>query len=120
MNIIRQYHDIINGILHFVQEEYKDWSKQQYEDTGICHYNIIESTDTLVKIVNSFGEVQGQLETVDLEKCYPNHDIKVSEDRNTLDNPIKLYYLNQEIEDQNKGTLHQFWETNNTRTIFVE
>ena len=119
VNIIRQYHDIINGILHFVQEEYKDWSKQQYEDTGICHYNIIESTDTLVKIVNSFGEVQGQLETVDLEKCYPNHDIKVSEDRNTLDNPIKPYDLNQEIEDQNKGTLHQFWETNNTRTIFV-
>ena len=91
INIIRQFHDIINGILQFIQQEYKNWSQEQFSKSGICHYNIIESTDDLVKIINTFGEVKGRLETVDLEKCYPNHDIEVSEDKNTLDNPIKLY-----------------------------
>ena len=90
-NITRVIHDFLNYILEEIQKKYKDWAIKKFISQGVCYYNMINSIQDFIKAIESAGEGKHNLETADLKKCYPNHDINTSTNPEDLEDPTEVY-----------------------------
>ena len=91
-NLTRAVHDIIYQIMKRVESAYKQWALDKFEESGVCYYNKLSSVDEFVKTINENANATNkELTTIDMEKCYPNHNIKSSTNISEFEQPQFLF-----------------------------
>ena len=102
-NLFRMIHNSITDSLGVVLETVKEVVA---DSLGDITYNVVDNIQHLATELSQWTEVQGELEVLDIDSCFPSHKITTQRQPEGLTNPRRLCGREGE---QVQSTVHHFF-----------